>query len=114
MKKECRFSYNDVEDSLIISCREDNENIRENFAFDNFIIYLTGKGKIVGLQVRNASKVLSESGANSNILKDIKSVNLIVAKKENCLVMAIGIISNSQVANIPLHILLPEIKATSQ
>ena len=108
MKKECRFSYSDVDDSLLISCKETNENIKENFMFDNFVISLTGKGKIVGLQIRNASKVLSESGANSSILNELSSVNLIVIKKENCLVIAVGLVSKNQIANIPLHILLPE------
>ena len=49
MEKECKLSYNEIDDSLIVSCREENENVRENFMFDNFIFSLTGKEKIAYL-----------------------------------------------------------------
>ena len=37
-EKECRFSYSDLDDSLIVSCKEENENVKERFNFGNFII----------------------------------------------------------------------------
>ena len=58
--KACKFSYSDLDDNLIISCREENENVRERFTLGNFIFNLTGRGKIVGIQILNASEVFSD------------------------------------------------------
>ena len=106
-EKKCRFSYNDLDDSLIISCREENENVKSNFLIDNFIFNLTGRGKIVGMQVKNVSRVLQENNADSSILKGISAVNLIVARKENCLFIGLVIINGSKKANIPLRVFMP-------
>ncbi|MBU4070304.1 MAG: hypothetical protein KJ646_04945 [Nanoarchaeota archaeon] len=87
--KECRFSYGDLDDSLIISCKEENENVKERFALGNFIFSLTGRGKIVGIQILNSSEVLSDYNLNPNLLSEIKNVGLIVAKKDGCLGIAL-------------------------
>ncbi|MBI2629060.1 hypothetical protein HYW74_03180 [Candidatus Pacearchaeota archaeon] len=108
MEKKCRFSYSEIDDSLIISCREENESVKENFMLDNFIFSLTGKGKIVGIQIREASNVLLENNINPNILKNILEINLVTLKKENCLFIAINIISNQIKAALPLRVFLPE------
>lgn len=109
MEKNCRFSYSEIDDSLIISCREENEKVRENFMFDNFIFSLTGKGKIVGLQIRNVSKVLIENNINPYILNEISSINLGTAVRQNCLFIGLSIISKEKVVNIPLRVFMPEI-----
>jgi len=113
MEKKCKFSYNEIDDTLAVSCREENENIRETFMFDNFIFSLTGKGKIVGIQIKDSSKVFEESNVNPSILGDLKSINMIVAKKDNCLFVGLAIASNTQTANIPIRVLMPNSLASS-
>lgn len=93
-EKKCRFSYSNLDDSLIISCKEENENVKERFELGNFIFSLTGRGKIVGVQILNSSEVLSDYNINPNLLNEIKNINLIVAKKQGCL--AIALILNFQ------------------
>ena len=113
MEKKCKFSYSEIDDSLIISCREENENIRENFALDDIIFALTGKGKLVGLQIRNVSNFFSENGIEPVILKEISEIGLIVLQKENSLFVGINII-NKRLENIriPLgRVYLPKISA---
>ncbi len=105
--KTCRVSYNNFDDSLLMSCKQENENIKKTFAIDNFIFYLTRKGKIVGLQLRNASEILSESDINPNLLENIESAELIISPKENSLFIGIKIISENKSTNLPLRVFMP-------
>lgn len=106
MENECRVSYNELDDSMILSCRADNENIRKNFIVDNFIFYLTGKGKIVGIQIRDFSEVLSENSIDEFLVKDIKKAYLSTMVKQNTLLVGIGFIVNDKRINIPLRVLM--------
>ena len=109
MEKNCRFSYNEIDDSLIISCKEENEKVKESFMFDNFIFSLTGKGKVVALQIRNVSTVLEENKIDPEIIPQIKSINLITAFKENSLFIGISLIAEEKTANIPLRVFVPQL-----
>lgn len=111
MEKTCRFSYSEMDDSLIVSCKEENENVKDNFMFDNFIFSLTGKGKIVALRVLNASKVLTENNISPGLLKELKSISLVTIQKQNCLFIALSITSQNAKASIPLRVFIPEISA---
>ncbi len=95
MEKKCRFSYNEIDDSLILSCREENENVKENFIFDDIIFSLTGKGKIVGLQIRNMSNFLSDSDISPEILDNLKEADLKIIQKENSLFIGIKLVSKN-------------------
>ncbi len=103
--KECRFSYSDLDDSLIVSCKEENENVRERFSLGNFIFNLTGSGKIVGIQVLNASEVLPEYNINPNILKELRNINLITAQKNGCLYIALILMFKNQEAKISIPLM---------
>lgn len=110
MEKECRYSYSDIDDNLIVSCKEENENVRENFMIDNMIFSLTGKGKIVGLQIQNFSEMLKETNIESNILNQLKSINLIILQRENCLFIALKLVLINGEAKVPLgRIFMPQI-----
>lgn len=111
MERDCRVSYNDFDDSLSVSCREEQENIKSNFMIDRFIFSLTGKGKIVALQIRNASEVLAESNIDSSILDNLSSAKIIILKRENCLFIGLKLASTNQIVNLPLRVFLPQIKA---
>jgi len=112
MEKKCKFSYNEVDDSFVLSCREDNEVVKESYIIDDIIFSLTGRGKIVGLQIRNFSKLLIDSGINESILNDLKEVFLIVAPKENSLFIGIRLISSLNEFKFPLgRIFMPQLLA---
>ena len=112
MGKKCRFSYSDTDDSLIISCREPNENIKQNFLLDGIIYSLTGKGKIVGLQIRNVSNLFLETNINPDILDDLKEIEMIAIPKENGLFVGLKIITNKSELKLPLgRVYLPQITA---
>ena len=103
--KDCRFSYSDFDDSLIVSCKDENENVKERFNFGNFIFNLTGGGKIVGVQILNASEVLPDYNINPNVLSNLKSINLITAQKENCLFVALVLMFRNQEAKISIPLM---------
>ncbi|VVB83853.1 Uncharacterised protein [uncultured archaeon] len=103
--KECRFSYSGLDDSLIVSCKEENENVKGRFSLGNFIFSLTGRGKIIGIQVLNVSEVLPEYNINPNLLKEIKDINLITAQKEGCLVIALIFTFKNQQAKISIPLM---------
>lgn len=103
--KECKFSYSNLDDSLIVSCKEDNENVKERFSLGNFIFNLTGRGKIVGIQVLNASEVLPEYNINPNILEELKNINLITAQKNGCLYIALILMFKNQEAKISIPLM---------
>lgn len=104
-RKKCKFSYNDWDDSLLISCRRDHENVRERFGMGDFIFNLTRQGKIVGLNIRNASKVFSDYNLGTGFLKKLDKVELMVAKKENLLLIALILNSENQKGKIPIPLM---------
>lgn len=105
IKKECKFSYSDFDDSLIISCKEENENVKERFNFGNFIFSLTGRGKIIGVQVLNASEVLPDYNINPNLLFDLNNVFLITAQQNGCLFIALILMFKNQEAKISIPLM---------
>ena len=73
---ESRFSYDHMDDSLIISKKAPEEKVKQNFMFGDLILSLTNSGKIVGLEVRDVSNFLKEMGIDNSILNDIQKVSL--------------------------------------
>ena len=103
--KECRFSYSNLDDSLIVSWIEENENVRERFNLGNFIFGLTRAGKIVGIQVLNVSEVLTDYNILKSSLEDLKKINIIIDKKEGCLNIALKLFFKNQEAKIPIPLM---------
>ncbi|PIN95165.1 hypothetical protein COU53_00635 [Candidatus Pacearchaeota archaeon CG10_big_fil_rev_8_21_14_0_10_30_48] len=103
--ESCKFSYNEIDDSLIVSCKKDDENVKERFNLGNFIFNLTGRGKIVGIQILNASEVLTDYNLNSNILSELKNVNLNITKKEGLLGVALILTFQNQQGKISIPLM---------
>lgn len=84
---ESRYHYDEEADDLIVSNKSENERVEKNFMFDDFVFSVSDEGKIVGLEIRNVSKVLREYGVNPEILERFEGVELeIVAKKDFLLI----------------------------
>ena len=84
--------YDKDSDDLIISNREENEVVRKNFMFDDFIISVAGSGKIVGLEIRNVSEFLKNSDVDPRILEKLKSATLTVIPKKDFIFIGITFI----------------------
>ena len=98
------YYYDKKIDDLIISNKELNEKVKKNFIFDDFIISLTGSGKVVALEIKNASKFLIDSGRDPKILNDVKEVILEVVPRKNFIGIYIGLMIAEQKNIIEMRI----------
>lgn len=103
--EKCRFSYSDLDDSLIISCKKENENVKERYGFGNFTFNLTGQGKIVGLQIQNASQMFEEYNIDPKFLDNIETVEMDIQKEKELLGIAILFKSQNEERKMPIQML---------
>lgn len=85
------FSYSEYDDSLIVSNKQENEAVRENFEIGDIIFSLTGKGKIVAIEIREFSSFLESCDFNPEIAKSLTNVQLNILPKKGMLFMALRI-----------------------
>jgi len=102
--------YDEDSDSLIVSCIEENEKVKKNFMFDDFVVSTTGRGKIVSLEIREFSDFLKEMGQDISRIKDnLGNMSLVVKPKKELLFIGVGvenknsIIKQIPIANIPMQ-----------
>jgi len=100
------FSYDKYSDNLIVSNKQENEIVKENFEAGDIIFSLTGKGKIVSVEIREFSAFLENCNINVDILKNIKNIQLNILPKRDTifLILKIESLENNIVLskNIPL------------
>jgi hypothetical protein len=85
------YSYDDYGDSLIISNRQENEIVKNNFEVGNIIFSLTGKGKIVSIEIREFSSFLESCKLDPDIVNSINNVEFIVTPKKDTLFLILKI-----------------------
>ena len=91
--EEKNFNYDSFSDSLIISNKRENEKVKENFMFDDIIISLTGRGKIVGIEILDVSSYLENLGFNKEILLNIKMAELEVIQRRESIIITFKLVS---------------------
>jgi len=100
------FSYDEYSDNLIVSNKQENEIVKDNFEVGDIIFSLTGKGKIVGIEIREFSSFLENCNIDLNILKNINDIQLIIIPKRETifLILKIESLENKVILsrNIPL------------
>lgn len=88
-----KFIYDKEYDNLIISNKEPNEKVKNNYMFDDFIISVTGRGKIVSLEILDVSSYFKQIGFDPKILNSVKNVELIVNVKKDFISIGFSIFS---------------------
>ena len=100
------FSYDGYSDSLIVSNKQENEVVKDNFEVGDIIFSLTGKGKIVGIEIREFSSFLETCNIDLNILRNIENIQLTIIPKRDTifLILKIESLENEVILskNIPL------------
>lgn len=100
------FSYSEIDDSMIVSNKQENEIVKNNFEVGDIIFSLTGRGKIVSIEIREFSSFLESCNIDPKIIKMMNQVELKVIPKKDTLFLILkidfleGQISLSK--NIPL------------
>lgn len=106
IKRRKNFSYDEYSDSLIASNRQENEVVKNNFEAGDIIFSLTGKGKIVSIEIREFSSFLESCNINPEIIKNMSNVELKILPRKDTLFLVLKISClEGQVAlskNIPL------------
>jgi len=100
------FSYSKIDDSLIVSNRQENEVVKNNFEVGDIIFSLTGRGKIVSIEIREFSSFLESCNIDPKIIEMMNQVELKVIPKKDTLflILKIGFLEGqiSLSKNIPL------------
>ena len=84
-------NYDEDTDSLIVSSIEDNEKVKKNFSFGDFVISTTGNGKVVSLEIMEFSNFLELMGLSINQIKTFDNLNLIVKTGKEQLFIGVGL-----------------------
>ncbi len=85
------FSYLWEYDNLIVSNRQENEKVRENFEVGDIVFSLTGTGKIVSIDIRSASYFLESCGITPEILKEATNIEFEVIPKRGVIFLVLKI-----------------------
>lgn len=85
------FSYDWDYDNLIVSNRQENEKVRENFEVGDIVFSLTGKGKIVSIDIRSASSFLESCNIDAEMLKEATNIEFEVIPKRGVIFLVLKI-----------------------
>ncbi|MEK6793023.1 MAG: hypothetical protein AABX96_04435 [Nanoarchaeota archaeon] len=85
------FSYDYDYDNLIVSMRQENEKVRENFEMGDIVFSLTGNRKIVSIDIRSASNFLQICGITAEMLKDATNIEFTVIPKLGAIYLVLKI-----------------------
>ncbi len=96
------FHFDEDYDNLIISQKNENDVIKENFMFDDFIFSLTEQGKIAGIEIMNVSDYLDELGIKPTILREIINAGINVKSGINFIYIGISLITDKKEQKIPI------------
>jgi len=103
---EKRFHYDNFSDSIIISNKQENEIVKSNFEIGDIIFSLTGKGKIVSMEIRGFSQFLEACNINAEILANLQNVQFSIVPKNKSLFFLLKLESQKDqtliLNNVPL------------
>jgi len=79
------FDYDKHTDSLIISRKQEGEQVQGSAEVGNLILDFTSDGKIINVEFQGISQFLESMKINPNILNELESVNLNVQKQKGAI-----------------------------
>ncbi len=85
------FSYDEYSDSLIVSNRQENEVVKNNFEVGDIVFSLTGKGKIVAIEIREFSSFLGSCNIDATIIKNLSDVELNILPRRETIFIALNL-----------------------
>lgn len=101
------ISYDEVEDILFIHKGfKSDEKFKGNIDLGNIIFDLSTKGRVVGIEIMNASKFFREVGLNPKQLKKIRKASIRSIVTHNSLIVFLGIKTERIETKIPIPVAL--------
>ena len=98
--KNLKFDY-DKSNDLLYVYKEDS-SVYANVIIGEFHIELDKEGNVVGVEVLNASELLSEYGVNKDLLVNMKKTELKIVVRNNSLLIFLMISSLIEEKSIPI------------
>jgi|TARA_B100001971_G_C17884745_1_gene379931 uncharacterized protein YuzE len=87
------FHYDDFSDRLMVFNKDKNEIVDDNHVLGDFIISLSKKGEVVGLEIIGISNILREYDIESKILDNLRNVELKSVSKKGAVYIYFNLIS---------------------
>lgn len=106
------FMYDDFSDRLMIFSNDENEKVKDNYVFGDFVISLTEGGKVVGLEIIGISEILRDYDVDPRILDNMKNVELKVIPRNGAIYIFFNI--ESEVDLKPVKQKIPLIMSMAQ
>jgi uncharacterized protein YuzE len=110
------FDYDYENDSLYIYLS--NKKARESFELDNFVIDVSEKGDVVGVEILNASEMIRkiwDYNIPKDALKNIKDVGMSIAYSRDLMIIKIVLvlIMDNKRVDVKLPLSMPKLEAVS-
>jgi len=85
--KSKNFDYDEISDSIIISRKQEGEQVQGSAEIGNLILDFAHDGKILNIEFQGISKFLEMMNMNSSILGELIGADLIVQKQKGAVMI---------------------------
>ena len=105
MNKALTFIYDDFSDRLYISSKKPSEKVYGSARVLNITLDFTSDKRVVGIELRNASKHLGSIGINPEILSKLTGAEIVFQKQRDGYLIYFVLHTGLKVERIPYNIL---------
>lgn len=107
-EKKFVFMYDDFSDRLLISCKDKNEAVLGSARVLNLIITFTTNNKVVGIELKNASKYLASLKINPEILNKLTNAEIVFQQQRDGYLICFILYAGEKVERIPYNVISEE------
>lgn len=107
-KKKSVFMYDEFSDRLLISKKKKDDAILGSARVLNLIITFTTKNKVVGIELKNASKYLKSLKINPDILNELTNAEIIFQQQRDGYLIYFILVSKDKVERVPYNVISQE------
>ncbi len=104
-KKRFVFMYDDFSDRLLISGKSEGDIIAGSARVLNLILTFTTSNKVVGIELKNASKYLESLNINPEILKNLTGAEIVFQQQRDGYLIYFILYSGERVERIPYNLI---------
>lgn len=107
-KKKFVFMYDDFSDRLLISCKQEDEVVLGSARVLNLIITFTTKNKVVGIELKNASKYLESLKIDPSILDGLTDAEMVFQQQRDGYLIYFILYAGDRIERIPYSVISEE------
>lgn len=107
-KEKFIFAYDDFSDRLLISCKKKEDKIYGSARVLNLTITFTTTNKVVGIELKNASKYLDSLKINPEILSNLTNAEIIFQQQRDGYLIYFILYAGDHVERVPYNVITEE------